>query len=65
MNTIGEQGTATIFHFPIGGRAGLSPSGFRSAPHREPVVVPPAAAIDWRGWYHAEAVTIGEPVDRH
>ena len=52
--------SATIVPFPVGGRAGL----VRVAVERglADVAVP---AVDWRGWYHGEAVADSDKPEHH
>ena len=56
----GHQQSATIVPFPVGARAGhvRGATGSRRAEE----VVP---AVDWRGWYHGEAIGKAENSDHH
>ncbi len=55
-----QQQSATIFQFPVGGRAGIA--RLASDSRRAIETVP---AFDWRGRYHAEAIEEAEKLDHH
>ena len=48
-----SRGTATIYQFPVGGRAGLNTFGQHRADQTKPVYAD-FAAID--AWYHQDAI---------
>jgi hypothetical protein len=55
MSTSFTRPSATIYQFPVGGRANLALGREASAP------TPPQPVIYESAWYHAEAVKDQEP----
>ncbi|MCL6651432.1 hypothetical protein A6R70_03905 [Agrobacterium rubi] len=55
--------SATIYQFPVGGRAGFK--GLRNdAILKGPSVVAPKTFIDFDSWYHQEAILENSDIDK-
>lgn len=56
MNTILNQGSATIYQFPVGGRAALGGRRYSETKVVSEFAVPASAADCFDSWYHEAAI---------
>ncbi|MGJ4894164.1 MULTISPECIES: DUF2735 domain-containing protein [unclassified Bradyrhizobium] len=61
MGTNVDEGSARIYQFPRGGRAGLAPRQSGSPPER-PIAPSIQPTIYSASWYHDEAIQEAKPV---
>ncbi|WP_315755691.1 MULTISPECIES: DUF2735 domain-containing protein [unclassified Bradyrhizobium] len=60
MDTNVDEGSARIYQFPRGGRAGLAPRQSGSSP--APLIAPSIQPTIYNGsWYHDEAIQEAKP----
>ena len=66
MNTNLNQGSATIYQFPAGGRAALGGRRYEEARNATDLALPRVnAAVSGGAWYHDAAIVDAELQDKH
>lgn len=65
MSTNFDRGSAKIYQFPSGGRAGLETSRTKTKPDLDFVATRFADAAFGSGWYHEEAIQEADPLHKH